>query len=202
MTKEKAIIFDLGGVLIDWDPRHLYRKILSDEAEIEDFLTNICSPDWNARQDAGRPFKDGVALLARQWPEKQQLIEAYHTRWIEMIGGPIQGTVEIFKDLRAAGYPVYALTNWSSETFALVRHRYNFFEWFLGIVVSGEEKLIKPDHAIYHVLLDRYGLKPDETVFIDDSAANIEAAKGLGIDAIRFTTPEHLQEALMDRDIL
>lgn len=202
MTNKKTIIFDLGGVLIDWDPRHLYRKILSDEAEIEHFLTNICSPDWNAQQDAGRPFKEGVALLVRQWPEKQQLIEAYHTRWIEMIGGPIQGTVEIFKDLRAAGYPVYALTNWSSETFALVRHRYDFFEWFLGIVVSGEEKLIKPDHAIYHVLLDRYELKPAETVFIDDSAANIEAAKGLGIDAIRFTTPEHLQEALMDRDIL
>lgn len=202
MTKEKTIIFDLGGVLIDWDPRRLYRKILSSEAEIDNFLTHVCSPDWNAQQDAGRPFEEGVAQLSLQWPDKQHLIEAYHTRWIEMIGGPIEGTVQIMKDLRAAGYPLYALTNWSSETFALVRNEFDFLDWFLGIVVSGEEKLIKPDHAFYHVLLHRYALKPNQTVFIDDSAANIDAANQLGIDAIRFTTPDALHEALRQRGLL
>lgn len=202
MTNKKTIIFDLGGVLIDWDPRRLYRKILSSEAEIDHFLTHVCSPNWNAQQDAGRPFKEGVAQLSAQWPDKQHLIKAYHTRWIEMIGGPIQGTVEIMKALREAGYPLYALTNWSSETFALVRHEFEFLDWFLGIVVSAEERLIKPDPALYHVLLTRYALKPEQTVFIDDSSANIEAANKLGIDAIRFTSPEALHQALVRRNLL
>lgn len=191
-----TVIFDLGGVLIDWNPRHMYRKLTTDEAAIEHFLQTVCTSDWNAQQDAGRPFAEGVAMLTEQFPDHAEWISAFHTRWIEMIGGAIEGTVEVMKELKEAGVPLYALTNWSAETFPLVRPDFEFLDWFLGIVVSGEEKMIKPDAAFYHVLFDRYQLKPEDTVFIDDSKANVDTANELGVHAIHFNSPEQVRAEL------
>ena len=189
-----TVIFDLGGVLIDWNPRYLYRKLMPDEASIETFLSTVCTSEWNAQQDAGRPFAEGVAMLSEQFPDKADLISAFHTRWIEMIGGAIEDTVVMMTELKEAGVPLYALTNWSAETFPLVRPDFEFLNWFIGIVVSGEEKMIKPDPAFYHVLFDRYQLKPEDTVFIDDSKPNIETAKNLGVHAIHFNSPSQVRK--------
>ncbi len=182
-----AVVFDLGGVLIDWDPRYLYRTLFADEVAMEDFLTTVTTPDWNRAQDAGRPWSEAVEELTARHPEKRELIEAYWRRWPEMLGGPIEPTVAVLDDLRPTGVRLYALSNWSAETFPIARPRYPFLGWFDGIVISGEEGLIKPDARIFEVLLERYDLRPEETVFIDDHAPNVEAAGALGIRAIRFT---------------
>ena len=198
----KAVVFDLGGVLIDWDPRHLYRKLLADEAAVEEFLATVCTPEWNAEQDRGRPFAEGVAELVERHPEHAAAIAAYHERWPEMVAGDIPGTVEVLAELQAAGVPLYALTNWSAETFAITRGRFEFLEWFDGLLVSGEERVTKPDPAIFQLLLDRFGLDPTATVFVDDSEANVAAARRLGFDAIRFTGHEELRRELVARRLL
>jgi 2-haloacid dehalogenase len=198
----KAVVFDLGGVLIDWDPRHLYRKLLADEAAVEEFLATVCTPEWNAELDRGRPFAEGVAQLVERHPEHAAAIAAYHERWPEMVAGDIPGTVEVLAELRAAGVPLYALTNWSAETFAITRGRFEFLEWFDGLLVSGEERVTKPDPAIFQLLLDRFGLDPTATVFVDDSEANVAAARRLGFDAIRFTGHEELRRELVGRRLL
>ena len=198
----KAVVFDLGGVLIDWDPRYLYRKLLADEAAVEEFLATVCTPEWNAELDRGRPFAEGVAELVERHPEHAAAIAAYHERWPEMVAGDIPGTVEVLAELRAAGVPLYALTNWSAETFAITRGRFEFLEWFDGLLVSGEERVTKPDPAIFQLLLDRSGLDPTATVFVDDSEANVAAARRLGFDAIRFTGHEELRRELVARRLL
>jgi 2-haloacid dehalogenase len=198
----KAVVFDLGGVLIDWDPRHLYRKLLGDEAAVEEFLATVCTLEWNAEQDRGRPFAEGVAELVERYPAHADAITAYHERWPEMLGGDIGGTVELLAELRAGGVPVYALTNWSAETFGIARERFEFLDWFDGVVVSGEERMIKPDPAIFQVLLDRFGLDPGATFYVDDSEANVEAARRLGFDAVRFTGPRQLRRDLAARGAL
>ena len=198
----KAVVFDLGGVLIDWDPRHLYRKLLADEAAVEEFLATVCTPEWNAELDRGRPFAEGVAELVERHPEHAAAIAAYHERWPEMVAGDIPGTVEVLAELRAAGVPLYALTNWSAETFAITRGRFEFLEWFDGLLVSGEERVTKPDPAIFQLLLDRFGLDPTATVFVDDSEANVTAARRLGFDAIGFTGHEELRRELVARRLL
>jgi 2-haloacid dehalogenase len=198
----KAVVFDLGGVLIDWDPRHLYRKLLADEAAVEEFLATVCTPEWNAELDRGRPFAEGVAELVERHPEHAATIAAYHERWPEMVAGDIPGTVEVLAELQAAGVPLYALTNWSAETFAITRGRFEFLEWFDGLLVSGEERVTKPDPAIFQLLLDRFGLDPTATVFVDDSEANVAAARRLGFDAIRFTGHEELRRELVARRLL
>ncbi|HXQ55737.1 MAG TPA: HAD family phosphatase [Actinomycetes bacterium] len=198
----KAVVFDLGGVLIDWDPRHLYRKLLADEAAVEEFLATVCTPEWNAELDRGRPFAEGVAELVERHPEHAAAIAAYHERWPEMVAGDVPGTVEVLADLRAAGVPLYALTNWSAETFAITRGRFEFLEWFDGLLVSGEERVTKPDPAIFQLLLDRFGLDPTATVFVDDSEANVAAARRLGFDAIGFTGHEELRRELVARRLL
>jgi 2-haloacid dehalogenase len=198
----KAVVFDLGGVLIDWDPRHLYRKLLADEAAVEEFLATVCTPEWNAELDRGRPFAEGVAELVERHPEHAAAIAAYHERWPEMVAGDIPGTVEVLAELQAAGVPLYALTNWSAETFAITRGRFEFLEWFDGLLVSGEERVTKPDPAIFQLLLDRFGLDPTATVFVDDSEANVAAARRLGFDAIRFTGHEELRRELVARRLL
>ena len=197
-----TVIFDLGGVLIDWNPRYLYRKLMPDEASIEHFLANVATGEWNAQQDAGRPFTEGVAILSEQFPDQADLISAFHTRWIEMIGGAIEDTVTIMQELRDANVPLYALTNWSAETFPLVRPTFDFLDWFIGIVVSGEEKMIKPDAAFYNVLFDRYNLDPADTVFIDDSLANIKTARELGVHAIHFNSPAQVRKDLVEVGLL
>jgi 2-haloacid dehalogenase len=198
----KAVVFDLGGVLIDWDPRYLYRKLLADEAEVEEFLATICTPEWNIEQDRGRPFAEAVAELSARHPAHAANIAAFHERWPEMLGGDIPGAVELLAELRATGLPLYALTNWSAETFVLARERFEFLDWFDGLLVSGEERIIKPDPAIFQLLLDRFGLDAGATLFVDDSEANVAAADALGFDAVRFRDPDRLRRDLAERGLL
>jgi 2-haloacid dehalogenase len=195
--RKPAIIFDLGGVLIDWNPRYLYRKIFIDDAPgMEYFLENICSPAWNAKQDAVRPFKDATDELAAAYPEHEACIRAYFSRWTEMVDDALWDSVSILKALKDKGYPVHALSNWSAETFPLVRHRFEFFDWFETILLSGEEKLVKPDREIFDLMLQRIGRKAEECLFIDDTAANIAAARALGFHAVPFTSSERLNAEL------
>ena len=198
----KAVVFDLGGVLIDWDPRYLYRKLLADEAAVEEFLATVCTMEWNLEQDRGRPFAEAVAELVERHPEHAAAITAYHERWPEMLAGDIPGTVELLAGLRAAGVPLYALTNWSAETFVVARERFGFLEWFDGVLVSGEERLVKPDPAIFELLAERFGLDPRETFYVDDSEVNVAAARELGFDAVSFTGPQRLRRDLAARRLL
>jgi len=198
----KAVVFDLGGVLIDWDPRYLYRKLLADEAAVEEFLATVCTPEWNAEQDRGRPFAEGVAELVERHPAHAAAIAAYAERWPEMLAGDIPGTVELLAELRAAGMPLYALTNWSAETFVIARERFAFLSWFDGVLVSGEERMIKPDPAFFRLLQERFGLAPEATFYVDDAEANVAAARALGLDAVRFTGPEQLRRELAARRAL
>lgn len=182
----KNVIFDFGGVLIDWNPRYLYRNYFSTEEEMEQFLQNICTLEWNSKQDAGRPVAEAMETLTRQYPEFAEPINMYYTRWDEMIGGEIKENTDWLKKIKAAGYKVYGLTNWSAETFPKVRSEYDFFNLLDGIVMSGEEHIIKPDPRIYQILLSRYGLKPSECLFIDDNQTNVDAAISQGINALRI----------------
>jgi 2-haloacid dehalogenase len=197
-----AVVFDLGGVLIDWNPRHLYRKLFEDEAKMERFLTEICSPVWNVSLDAGRSFDEGIAELLQRHPEEAALIRAWKERWEEMLGGAIHGTVAILEELHAAGVTLHALTNWSAETFPIGRRHFPFLGRFCTILVSGQEKLVKPDPRIFHLLVERTGVAPERTVFIDDSEKNAEAAARLGFNAIRFTDPAALRARLADLGLL
>ena len=198
-----TIIFDLGAVLIDWHPHHLYRQIFDDEAEMLHFLENICTPAWNEEQDGGRTIKEATDLLVAQHPEHEAFIRAFYGRWEEMLGGAIDGTVEIFEELKAQKkYKFYALTNWSSETFPIALERFEFLKWFDGLVVSGDEKDRKPFPSFYQLLLDRYQVKPEEAIFIDDNLRNIHAAEKIGIDSIHFQSPEQLRAELEKRGVL
>lgn len=198
----KTIIFDLGGVLIDWNPHRLYAPFFNSQAEIDHFLHEINFAEWNARQDAGRPFAEGVAALSSEFPHYADLIRAYHERWEDSVPGPIEGTVTLLKRLKKAGLPLYALTNFSAETFPIMRRRYDFLNLFEYILVSGEVGLIKPDPAIYHLLLEKIGRQASECVFIDDSIKNVTAARELNFDAIRFETPVQLEADLRARNLL
>ncbi len=198
-----TIIFDLGAVLIDWNPRYMYRTLFTDEQEMIDFLANICTSDWNEEQDAGRSLQEGTDLLVAQFPEHEANIRAFYSRWIEMLGEPFHDTVEIFKQLKESGkYKIYALTNWSAETFPMARERFDFLGWFDGIVVSGAEKMRKPTPAFYQTLLDRYHVNADEALFIDDNYRNILAAEKMGIKCIHFTSAEVLEEELKRLKVL
>lgn len=185
-TAVDTVIFDLGGVLIDWNPRYLYRQLFDDEQGMERFLTEVCDSSWNEQQDAGRSWDEAVRLRSAEFPEHAALIAAFRTRWDEMLRGPLHDTLAIVHELRARGLRLYALTNWSQETFSLAFERYAFLQVFEGIVVSGAERLIKPDPAIFHVLLKRYGVEPDRAVFIDDAPRNVAAAAKLGMHALHF----------------
>jgi 2-haloacid dehalogenase len=197
MNKPETIIFDLGAVLIDWNPRYLYRKIFRDESKMEWFLDNICTPDWNEEQDAGRSFKEASDLLIKQYPEWEAEIMAFWLRWEEMLGGPIEGSVEILNAVKNSGqYKLIALTNWSAETFPVARTRYDFLGWFDGIVMSGEEKTRKPFSKFYRIMIDRYELNPGKCVFIDDNPRNIKGGLDLGIPGIQFNDPQQLKESL------
>lgn len=203
-TRPTAVVFDLGGVLIDWNPRYLFRSVFrGDDVAMEQFLGEVATPEWNAEQDRGRSWADGLALLVDRHPEHRAAIEAYGTRWLETIGGPIEPTVAVLSDLRRAGrVRLLALTNWSAETFALARPQFAFLEWFEGIVVSGDERVIKPDPAIFRILVERHGLDPAGTVYVDDVAANVRAAAALGFDAIEFATATELRLELARRGLL
>lgn len=191
-----TVVFDLGGVLIDWNPRYLYRKLLPSEAEVEWFLSEICTPEWNEAQDAGRPWSEAVAELSARFPARASLIAAYDERWPEMLGGEIAGSVEILRSLRDGGTRLYALTNWSAEKFELTYPRFEWLSWFEGIVVSGREGLLKPDPRIFRLLIDRYGLDPAHTVYIDDVERNVAVAAELGMIAVHFVDPHQLSADL------
>lgn len=195
-------MFDLGGVLIDWDPRHLYRKIFANEQEVDDFLSTVATSEWHIEQDRGRTMEEATALLLSRHPQYVPEIEAYYGRWDEMFGGSIEDSVGVLRDVRGQGYPLYALTNWSAETFPRARERWDFLGWFDDIVVSGEERAIKPDREIYGVLVERTGLDPATTVFIDDRKSNVRAAEDLGFIAVEFEDAAKLRKDLVKLGVL
>jgi 2-haloacid dehalogenase len=202
-NQRSVVIFDLGGVLIDWNPRYMYRKLFNgDDAAMEHFLANICTGDWNVQQDAGRPLAEAYKLLTDKHPDKKHLIEAWGSRFDEMMSGQIEGTVAILEELYAKGVPLYALTNWSAETFPHALKRFKFFKRFRGIVVSGELKLIKPDARIFRHLLHKYDVKAEDSVFIDDAPYNVAGANSLGIHGIHFTGPAPLRQELTTLGLL
>ena len=199
----QAIIFDLGGVLIDWDPRYLYRPIFGDDVVgMEDFLARICPPDWNRQMDAGVPFADAIARRRREFPEHAELIALWQDGWPQMLRDAIPETVEILAALRARGHRLVALTKWSAETFPIAWERFAFLGWFEDIVVSGAERLAKPDPRIFRLTLERNRLDPTRTIFIDDLPANVQAAAALGIDAVRFEGAAGLRTDLERRGLL
>ncbi len=185
----EVVLFDLGGVLIDWDPRHLYRKLVSDETFMEWFLAEVCSPEWNAHQDAGRSWAEAVAEATGRHPEHAALIRAFADRWPEMVAGDIPESVAVLEALAARDVPLYALTNWSAETFHVARDRFPWLRHFRDILVSGEVGMKKPDPAIFRLMLDRMGVEPGTVLFIDDVAANVTASRALGFQTIHFTSP-------------
>jgi len=190
------VIFDIGMVLIAWDPRHLYRKIFNDEEKMEWFLANITTNEWNLEQDRGRKFADAVRLLSAEHPQYTDEISAFHMRWSEMIPGAIAGTVDILETLHKNQTPLYAITNWNQDKFHETKLNYPFLSLFKDIVVSGDEKLIKPDPKIYEICLKRNNLVAADCLFIDDSVKNVKGAEAVGMKAHHFTTPEKLKVEL------
>ncbi len=194
---QPAIVFDFGGVLIDWNPRYLYNRLFDGDAiAMENFLDEVGFTAWNLQQDKGRSFAEAVAALRAQFPHYSDLIKAYDERWEESIKGPIWPTVDILRSLKDAGYLLYGLSNWSAEKFYLVRPKYEFFSWFDAIMVSGEVKLIKPDPRIFDLFLAKINRTASECVYIDDSLANVDAADRLGFTVIHFQSPEQLASDL------
>tara|TARA_R110002073_G_scaffold4213_1_gene27994 strand:- start:135353 stop:135967 length:615 start_codon:yes stop_codon:yes gene_type:complete len=193
MSKITAIIFDLGGVLIDWNPKYVYREIFNgDEAKVDWFLNEVCTMEWNVEHDAGRTLKEGTELLIKQFPQFEAWIRVYYNRWHDMLGGPIKEGVDVLKRLKSSDMKLYALTNWSAETFPVAIERYEFLQYFEGILVSGEEKMRKPFSEIYELMLSRYQLNAENCVFIDDNLENVEAASRIGIQGIQFKNSTQL----------
>lgn len=203
MSKIDTVVFDLGGVLIDWNPRYLYRKIFSTEDEITWFMTNICTSEWNDMQDAGRSFADATEDLVSKFPDHEVPIRAWYGRFPETISGAIQPTVDVLakvKDKKA--HRLYALTNWSAESFPWAKQNFEFLSWFEGIVVSGEEKTRKPYADFYHIMLNRYKIDPARAVFIDDNVKNIKGANEVGLNTIHFTSAAELERDLQKLGVL
>ena len=201
MKKIKNIIFDLGGVLIDWNPEYMYKKIIADDNERKDFLENICTMSWNEEQDGGRSIQEANDLLISLYPDKSDYILAFYQRWEEMLNGPIEGTVEVLRQLKSNNkHNIYALTNWSAETFPRALELFDFLHWFDGRIVSGEEN--KPFREIYELTLSRFSLDVSETIFIDDNIRNIKAAEECGIQSIHFQSPDLLINELKKLEVI
>ena len=192
-TKINTVVFDLGGVLIDWNPDYVFRHIYPDPVERKWFFDHICTSEWNLQQDAGRPLQEATEEKVAEFPKYEAQIRAFYGRWEEMLGNAIESTVDVLQQVRDADHlRVYALTNWSHETFPVALERFEFLQWFEGIVVSGDEKTVKPHREIYDILLDRYDISASEAVFIDDNAANVAGAQQAGLSALRYTDTETL----------
>jgi len=204
MRTINTIIFDLGNVLIDWNPKHVFNDTYFESEEKRNFFfSDICTMDWNEKQDEGRSIVDATYELIEKYPEWETSIRDYYGRWTEMLGGPIKESIELFRRLKASGrYKIYALTNWQAGLFEIALVRYNFLQWFDGRVVSGEEKMKKPAPEFYQRLLDRYAVRPEEALFIDDSLRNIKAAAAMGIQTVHFQSPEQLRIELEKRELL
>ncbi len=199
----KHIVFDLGGVLIDWDPRYLYRKIFDTEDEVNHFLTQICDMEWNELQDAGRNIEQGMEERIQKYPHYEKEILAYYNRWPEMLGGPVQEVVDILGLIAQNGeHNLFGITNWSHQTFPIARKYYSFLSVFQDIVISGVEKVKKPDPRIYHILLSRQQLNAIECLFIDDNIRNVRGAREVGMKAIQFISPNQLKLDLKIWNIL
>jgi 2-haloacid dehalogenase len=198
LTSEKptTVVFDVGNVLLRWDPRNLYRKLFDDETRMEWFLSTICTGEWNLEQDRGRDWDEAVALLVKDYPDHEAPIRAFHERWHETVSGVIEDNVALLDRLRQAGVPTYCITNFSGPKFIEARERFPFLESFDGVIVSGDERLLKPDAEIYYLLLNRYGLDAPDCVFIDDSKANVEGARAVGMHAIQYAEPMDLATEL------
>ena len=196
------IVFDLGAVLIEWNPRYLYRKVFTDEAQMEWFLSNVCHNDWNLAQDRGRSFDDAVAEAITRHPDWKREIEFYRDRWMEMVPHDIPGAVQILEELHAKGAPLYAITNWNGDTFRATKGRFKFLNLFRDIVVSGDEKMLKPEPDIFHLLASRNNIKLSESIFIDDSLKNVRGAEAVGMAGHHFVTPEGLRADLVRRGLL
>ena len=203
MNKIDTVIFDLGGVLIDWNPEYLYLKVFNGNREkMQWFFDNICTSDWNENQDAGYPLAQATEDRVLLFPEYENEIRMFYGRWVEMLAGEIIGTVTILKKLvESKNFKVVALTNWSVETFPIALERFDFLQWFEGIVVSGEEKTRKPFDAIFNLTLNRFNIKAENSIFIDDNLRNIEAAKKLGINGLLFESPDKLYKQLLTFNI-
>jgi len=201
-TNINAIIFDYGNVLLEWNPRLVYRRYFNDEETMEQFLREVNFMEWNAQQDKGRSFAEGVAVLSQQFPQHARLLQAYYDQWRDSIGEAYWDTVEILKQLKRAGYRLYGLSNWSAETFPLVRARYDFFELLDDMVISGEVGFVKPEPEIYQIMLDRIGKPAQECLFIDDSLPNIQQAEKLGFVGIHFQSAEQLRIELEKYNLL
>jgi 2-haloacid dehalogenase len=193
--KIENIIFDFGGVLVDWNPRYLYKDHFQNDKEMEHFLKNICTDEWNLEQDRGRTLMEGTVLLQNKFPEFHSMIQLFYDKWDTMLKSDIPETVSLLYKLKTK-YKIYGLTNWSAETILIAYDRFPFFKEFDGIVVSGQEKMIKPNKQIYHLLLDRYNLKAENTIFIDDNINNIRAAEEIGLQGIHFKSPSQLETRL------
>jgi len=194
-------VFDLGGVLIQWDPRLLYRKMLPTEQAVEHFLSTVCTPEWNAQQDAGRPLDEGIAELVDRFPDQAVLIEAWRDRFAEMML-PMRGSVELLRELREREVPIYALSNWGAETFDATRSLFPFLDWFRGLLISGKVGLVKPDPQIFGLLLREHRLNPAEVAFIDDHPPNVEVAHRIGFQAVLFSSPADLRGELVRLGLL
>lgn len=203
MSKIKNIIFDLGGVLIDWKPDYVFKEVFKDDDKLAWFYREICTMDWNENQDAGYPLKKATEERIALFPQYEDWIRMYYGRWEEMLGESIQGTVDLLKQcVDSPALKVVALTNWSAETFPIALKKFDFLQWFEGIVVSGEEMTRKPFPDIYQTTLKRFDLKPEQSLFIDDNKRNIEAAKALGIHCIHFSSPQQLEKELKKLNVL
>jgi len=199
---KKTIVFDLGGVLLDWNPRYLYNQIFSDQEEMEYFLAEICSPSWNAQMDAEKSFQEGIGELLPKYPDYSEQIQMYHERWIEMLRGEIPDSVEVLRELKDSGCQLAALSNWSVETFPKVKDQYDFLGWFNPLILSGEVGVAKPDPSIYQILLQKLDRPPDHCVFIDDVLENITEAERQGFETIHFISGESLRADLEERGYL
>jgi 2-haloacid dehalogenase len=203
MAEIKTIIFDLGGVLVDWNPDYVFKTVFEREEEMKWFYENICTHDWNEEQDAGRPLAEATELLVKAFPDQEENIRAYYGRWEEMLKGPIEGTVDIFRELRSMNkFKILALTNWSAETFPIALERFDFLHWFDGRVVSGEEKTRKPYKVIYETLLNRFDVDPGTALYTDDNPRNLVPAKELGLHTIHFQSPHQFRQDLMALGVL
>ena len=198
MTEIKNVIFDLGGVLIDWNPEYVFLEVFNgDREKMKWFFDEICTMDWNENQDAGYPLQQATDERVKLFPEYEEWIRIYYGRWEEMLGEQIDGTVTILTQLiDNPNYKVVALTNWSAETFPIALERFDFLHWFEGIVVSGTEKMRKPFNEIYELTLNRFNIEASQSLFIDDNARNIEAAKKIEINTIHFNNPRQLKSEL------
>jgi 2-haloacid dehalogenase len=199
--KTENIIFDFGGVLVDWNPRYLYKDHFQNENDMEHFLKNICTGEWNLEKDKGRSLIEGTVLLQQKFPAFHSMIQLFYDKWEIMLKSDIPETVSLLYKLKAK-YKIYGLTNWSAETISIAYDRFLFFKEFDGIVVSGQEKIIKPGKQIYQLLLDRYSLKAENTIFIDDNINNIKAAEELGLYAIHFKNPSQLETKLSSINVI